>query len=55
MCMEAWSSHECAWKLEVVMDVHGGLEQSWMCMEAWSSQGCAWKLGVVMDVHGGLE
>ena len=37
------------------MDVHGGLELSWMCMEAWSSHGCACRLGVVMDVHGGLE
>ena len=24
--MEAWSSHGCAWRLGVVMDVHGGLE-----------------------------
>ena len=45
MYMEAWSSHGCAWRLGVVMDVHGGLE----CHE-W-----AWRLGVVMDVHGVLE
>ena len=55
MCMEDWSSHGCACRLGVVMDVHGGLEWSWMYMEAWSSHGCTWRLGVVMDVHGGLE
>ena len=55
MCMEAWSSHRCAWRLGELIDVHGGLEQSWMCMEPWSSHGYAWRLGVVMDVHGGLE
>ena len=27
MCIEAWSSHGCAWRFGVVMDVHGGLEQ----------------------------
>ena len=54
MCMEVWSSHGCAWRLGVVMDVPGGLEQSWMYMEAWSSHGCAWRLGVVMVVHGGF-
>ena len=24
MCMEAWSSQGCAWRLGVVMDGHGG-------------------------------
>ena len=55
MCMEAWHSHVCAWRLGVVIDGHGGLELSWMCMEAWSSHGCAWRLGVVNDVHRDLE
>ena len=45
MCLEAWSSHGCTWRLGVVM----------MCIEARSSHGCAWRFGVVMDVHGGLE
>ena len=37
------------------MDVHGGLEWSWMCLEAWSSHGCAWRLGVAwmcMEAYG---
>ena len=44
MCMEAWSSPGCAWRLGVVLG-----------MEAWTSHGCAWSLGVVMNVHGVLE
>ena len=48
MCMEGWTSHGCAWRLGIVMDVHGGLEQSWMRMEAWSSHGCAWSLLVLL-------
>ena len=41
MCIEEQSSHGCAWRNRVVMDVH----------EEQSSHGCALRNRVVMDVH----
>ena len=36
--MESWYSRGCIWMLGAVIDLHGGLEESWLCNEAWSSQ-----------------